>query len=64
MGLASLDQLKYTLELDKKIIAKMKFIEGVGLKNDIGQDLARSIEVFLFFIFFIYFFRYKIEFLL
>ena len=49
MGLASLDQLKYTLELDKKIIAKMKFIEGVGLKNDIGQNLARSIEIFFFF---------------
>ena len=43
--LASLGQLKYTLELDKKIIAKMKFIEGVGLKNDIGQDMAWSIEV-------------------
>ena len=52
VGLASLGQLKYTLELDKKIIAKMKFIEGVGLKNDIGQDLARSIEVFFFFLFF------------
>ena len=60
MGLASLGQLKYTLELDKKIIAKMKFIEGVGLKNDIGQYLARSIEV----LFFYFFFRYKIEFLL
>ena len=45
MGLASLGQLKYTMELDKKIIAKMKFIEGVGLKNDVGQDMAWSIEV-------------------
>ena len=61
MGLASLDQLKYTLELDKKIIAKKKFIEGVGLKNDIGQNLARSIEVFFFFF---SLFGYKIEFLL
>ena len=40
MGLASLGQLKYTLELDKKIIAKMKFIEGVGIKIDIGQEMA------------------------
>ena len=48
MGLASLGQLKYTLELDKKIIAKMKFIEGVGLKNDIGQDMAWSLEVIIY----------------
>ena len=48
MGLASLGQLKYTLELDKKIITKMKFIEGVGLKNDIGQDMAWSLEVIIY----------------
>ena len=45
VGLASLGQLKYTMEKNKKIIVKMRFIEGVGLKKDIGQDMAWSIEV-------------------